>query len=423
MHIAIIGSGISGLTAAYLLRKEGHEIDVFEKSDHIGGHTHTMDIQIGRKDVPVDTGFSVFNTKTYPNFARLIEELDIETRPVNMSFSITSQNTHYEYGIHSWRALFAQRRNLMSAKHWTMIRDIHRFNEQAQLDLFGFELCDETSVGEYLSNNNYTDQFIEFYLVPLGCAIWSAAPQDVYNFPVRTFINYLYRNGLLDTDKKPQWLSIKGGAETYVEKLVESFADNIHTQSRITHIKRLKKGPTLVFDDATRVPFDEVILGCHAPQALALLDQPSTEESSTLGAFSYNAQDITVNSDKHVLPASKAAQASWNYLAEDHTNEHSIVTYNRSFLKFGKSGNLCNPVLNITLNANQLINPDKVFGKYTYARFLLNQQALEAQKHWEAINGINHTWYCGAYWGQGFHEDGCRSGIRVAKALGAKAFA
>jgi predicted NAD/FAD-binding protein len=413
MKIAVIGSGISGLTSAYLLSKE-HEVHVFEKEAFIGGHTATKDVEVDGEQYAIDTGFIVYNDWTYPNFILLLDELKVASDKTEMSFSVSANNKGYEYSGSSIDALFSQRKNIFSLKHWRMLKDILRFNKESISDLQGGHIDSGMTLGVYLLQKKYSQQFIDYYLIPMGCAIWSASTREMMDFPLYFFVQFFKNHGLLSVKNRPQWRVIRGGSSAYLEPLIKPFLNNIHCNSPIQAVKRATDSVTLLFADSSEEVFDQVIFSCHSDQALALLADASAAEQAILSSIAYQDNEVVLHTDESVLPKQKKAWASWNYHLEKDRQSQAVLSYNMNILQNIQSATtFC-----VTLNASDLIDPKKILGVYHYAHPSFTLEAIAAQARWQEINGWNNTWFCGAYWGNGFHEDGCASAVRVAQGLG-----
>lgn len=414
MNIAIIGSGISGLSCGYLLAKQ-HQLSVFEASPNIGGHTATKEVEVDGKHYAIDTGFIVFNDWTYPNFIRLMDEIGVQSKDTDMSFSVSCQLTGLEYGGSNLNTLFAQRRNLLKPSYYKMLADIVRFNKQAIEDLEQQRIDPAMTLGQYLSLKGYGDKFAKKYLIPMGSAIWSASTDVMFNFPLLFFVRFFKNHGLLSVNNRPQWRVIKGGSGQYLKPLSESFSDRIRTNCAVQSVARTENGVQLTLPDGSVENFDEVVFACHSDQALALLSDPSAQEQQVLGAMPYQSNDVVLHTDETLLPAKKLAWSSWNYQLKSEQQEQATLTYNMNILQGIES----NTTFCVTLNATRDIDPNKILGRYQYSHPVFSLASVAAAERWSDINGVNNTWFCGAYWANGFHEDGASSGIRVAKALGA----
>ena len=412
MKIAIIGSGIAGLTSAYLLSR-GHDITVFEAGDRIGGHTHTVDVTVEGKAYAVDTGFIVFNDWTYPNFIRLLGQIGVKFKPTEMSFSVCDQSEGFEYNGNNLNSLFAQRRNILSPGFWGMLRDILRFNRQAPLDLQEQRISAEMTLGDYLEAGGYGPRFIRHYIVPMGAAIWSMSLADMLDFPLQFFVRFFKNHGLLSVNNRPQWCVIEGGSSRYIEPLTRNFREQIRLNCPVHGVERDTEG-VIIHSAAGTEAFDKVVFACHSDQALALLADPSQAEQEILGALPYADNEVVLHTDTRLLPTRKRAWASWNYRLGGAGHTRAAVTYNMNILQGIES----DTTFCVSLNQTAGISPDKVLARYTYAHPQYTLAAAAAQNRWGELDGEQHTHYCGAYWANGFHEDGVVSGLRVAAAFG-----
>lgn len=404
MKIAIIGSGIAGNTLAYHLHHQ-HEVTVFEANAHIGGHTHTHNIHLFGKQYQVDTGFIVFNDRTYPNFIALLNQLNVTWQPSNMSFSVRDEASGLEYNGTSLNSLFAQRSNLLNPRFYRMIRDILRFNKQC-LEL----LHDGTEItlGNYLAQGHYSQQFIDHYIIPMGSAIWSTDAAQMLSFPARFFVRFFHHHGFLTVNDRPQWRVIQGGSHSYVEKLTESFKANIKLNTPIESVRRLKNTVKVKPVNQDEQTFDYVFFACHSDQALTLLGKDATPaEREILGAIPYQENTIYLHHDRIMMPKRKLAWAAWNYHVTTTPSNKVQVTYNMNILQGLQSPE---PIL-VTLNHVDWINPAKVIKRLTYMHPLYTVAGAAAQARHAEISGHNHTAYAGAYWRNGFHEDGVVSAL------------
>ena len=412
MKIAIIGSGISGLTAAYLLNRQ-HDISVFEASSWVGGHTHTVDVQVDGRHYAIDTGFIVFNDWTYPNFIELLKQLDVGYQPTEMSFSVCDPVSGVEYNGNTLNSLFAQRRNLLSPEFWGMLRDILRFNREAVDDLQQQRVASDLSLGDYLEQRGYGQRFIQQYIVPMGAAIWSMSLADMLNFPLQFFLRFFKNHGLLSVTDRPQWQVIKGGSSSYVAPLSASFAERIRLNCAVQRVERDASGVT-VHSAVGSERFDKVVFACHSDQALKMLAEPSTAEQEILGALPYADNDVVLHTDTRLLPKRPLAWASWNYRLGGPTNQPAALTYNMNILQgIDSPTTFC-----VSLNQAVAIDPSTILARYTYAHPQYSLAGVAAQARWQELLGANHSYFCGAYWANGFHEDGVVSGLRVASAFG-----
>ena len=412
MRIAIIGSGIAGLTCAHLLSRR-HEISVFEAADWIGGHTHTVDVQWQGRHYAVDTGFIVFNDWTYPNFIRLLNHLGVASRPTEMSFSVHDPQTGLEYNGHDLDSLFAQRRNLLSPGFWGMLRDILRFNRQALADLDGGRIDSATTLGEYLRAQRYGQRFIDHYVVPMGSAIWSMSRADMLGFPLQFFVRFCRNHGLLSVSDRPQWRVIEGGSRGYIEPLCRNFAERIRLNCAVTRVSRDDGGVTLTCATGPE-RFDSVVFACHSDQALALLETPSSVEREVLGALRYASNDVVLHTDTRLLPRRRKAWASWNYRLGGTPQAAAALTYDMNILQ----GIEAPVTFCVSLNQTELIDPTQILARFDYAHPQYSLAAVAAQARQADLQGHQHSYFCGAYWANGFHEDGVVSALRVAEHFG-----
>jgi uncharacterized protein len=412
VKIAIIGSGIAGLTSAYLLSRR-HDITLFEAGDRIGGHTHTVNVTVEGKRYAVDTGFIVFNDWTYPNFIRLLGQIGVTFKPTEMSFSVCDRSSGFEYNGNTLNSLFAQRRNLLSPGFWGMLRDILRFNREAPLDLQAQRISADMTLGDYLDAGGYGPRFIRHYIVPMGAAIWSMSLADMLGFPLQFFVRFFKNHGLLSVSNRPQWCVIEGGSSSYIEPLTRGFREQIRLDCPVHRVERAADG-VIIHSAAGTEAFDKVVFACHSDQALALLGDPSSAEQQILGALPYADNDVVLHTDTRLLPDRQRAWASWNYRLSGNPQTQAAVTYDMNILQgIDSATTFC-----VSLNQTSMINPLKILARYTYAHPQYSLAAVAAQARWEELCGGQHTYYCGAYWANGFHEDGVVSALRVARALG-----
>lgn len=405
MKIAIIGSGIAGNVAAYHLNKE-HDITVFEQNQHVGGHTHTHSIcDTAEHSINIDTGFIVLNDRTYPNFIALLTELEVDIQKTEMSFSVKCEHSGLEYNGNNLDTLFAQRRNLLNPKFYRMIKDILRFNREAEQ--YALNGNAEISLGDYLQSNRYSDIFIHKYIVPMGAAIWSTRPGDMFKFPALHFFRFFLNHGLLSVNNRPQWYVVKNGSKSYVEKLTSGFKNRIRTDCPVNNIVRFDDHVDIHTDKYGNERFDFVFIAAHSDQALNMLNQPSTDERKTLSAIQYQKNEAVLHTDERLLPKRKKAWASWNYHIPSDAQEDVALTYNMNILQGLKTDkSYC-----VTLNYTSHIDPKKIVKTITYHHPMFTADSVEAQSNHRLINGTGRTYYCGAYWRNGFHEDGVVSAM------------
>ena len=433
MRIAVVGTGISGLLSARLLHHAGHEVVVYEASPRLGGHTHTRDVSRGGRTLPIDSGFIVFNHRTYPHLTRLFEVLGVETRESEMSFSVQCRRTGLEWCGTNLDTLFCQRRNLLSPGFWGMVRDVLRLQKAAPelIETLG----PHTTLGEVLQEGGYGQRFIDHYIVPMGSAIWSAEPRRMLEFPALTFLRFFWNHGMLSIDDRPVWRTVVGGSREYLGPLTAPFRDSIRLASPVTSIRRVYGGVEVTAADGsvgevdgtlgdadrgrgsgrqTTERYDEVVLALHSDQALALLDDPSREEREILGALPYQRNEAVLHTDQRHLPSKRKAWSSWNYVIPEAERDTVSVTYDMNILQGfeGPERYL------VTLNPCEPIDPDKVVERMVYHHPIFDKAGIAAQARRDEIDGVRHTHYCGAYWRYGFHEDGAMSAVHVAERFG-----
>lgn len=408
-RIAIIGSGISGLTAAHRLHA-AHDLTVFEAGAHVGGHTNTVRVAEGDRELAIDTGFIVYNERTYPNFCKLLAQLRVATQPSVMSFSVRDERCGLEYMGDSVNTLFAQRRNLLRPAFYRMLIEIVRFYRESRRLLATPD--GGVTLGSYLAENRYSSEFVEQHLIPMGAAIWSADPQQFYDFPAAYFVRFCHNHGMLNLFRRPQWRVIRGGSAEYVRALIAPFADRIRLNSPVEWVRREPAHVEVAV--AGRVQrFDEVIFATHSDQALRLLRDPSPSEQSVLGAIRYQRNHTVLHTDERLLPRSRRAWASWNYHVPERSRGGVTMTYNMNMLQtLSSSRTYC-----VSLNCGDRIDEHQILRTFEYHHPVYTPAAVAAQQRHAEISGVNRTHYCGAYWGYGFHEDGVNSGMRVAAAV------
>jgi len=406
MKIAIIGTGIAGNVAAYHLNKT-HDITVFESSDYVGGHTHTHDITIENEQHRIDTGFIVFNQKTYPNFIKLLAELGVAYQKSDMSFSVQCEQTGLEYNGSTLNQLFAQRRNLLRPSFYRMIKDILRFNQES-LELLQMP-HEALSLGEYLAANHYSEQFIHHYIVPMGAAIWSTDHDSMFAFPARFFVQFFHNHGMLSVNERPQWYVIKNGSAEYVKPLVAGHQNKVLLSAKVENIHRSGEQVFIKAQGHEEQAFDYVFIASHSDQALAMLEQPTPAEHAVLSAIPYTANEAVLHTDESLLPKRKLAWAAWNYHLLKEKSEKVALTYDMNILQSLNSRHrFC-----VTLNNTQAIDEKKIIKKIDYMHPFFTLDGVKAQQRHSEINGTLRTFYCGAYWRNGFHEDGVVSALNA----------
>ncbi len=404
MKIAIVGTGIAGNVAAYHLHKQ-HAISVFEANAHVGGHTHTHDIQHAGRHYAVDTGFIVYNDWTYPNFIRLLDGLGVATQKSSMSFSVRCEHTGLEYNGTNLDTLFAQRRNLLRPSFWRMLQDILRFNRSAPalLDTDSDDVC----LGDYLTAGGYTREFIQHYIIPMGAAIWSTDPVSMLRFPARYFVRFFHNHGMLSVDRRPTWRVVQGGSARYVEKLTTPFRQHIRVNTPVESLRRQPGHVWVTARGHQAERFDAVFLACHSDQALRLLADATPQEREVLAAIPYQENVAVLHTDVNLLPRSRRAWAAWNYHVLPQAGARVALTYNMNILQ----GLRADPPLLVTLNHEAAIDPAKILKRITYHHPLYTPAGVAAQGRQREINGQRLTYFCGAYWRFGFHEDGVVSAL------------
>ncbi len=415
MKIAIIGSGIAGNVVAHRLHRD-HDITVFEAAAHAGGHTHTHDIELDGERHAIDTGFIVFNDWTYPHFIALLDELGVASQPSAMSFSVRNERTGLEYNGTSLDTLFAQRLNLVRPSFHRMLRDILRFNREAPALLQG---DDATSLGDYVAAGGYSDAFVGDYLVPMGAAIWSTDPTRMLAFPARYLVRFFHNHGMLSVNARPAWRTVRGGSARYVEKLVAPFRDRVRLATPVESVRRLPGQVLVKARGLAPEPFDHVFIACHADQALRLLADATALEREILGAIPYQRNEAVLHTDTALLPRSRRAWAAWNYHVMPQAGEGATLTYNMNILQSLRA----RQTFCVTLNRTAAIDPARIIKCITYEHPLYTPAGVAAQQRQRQVNGPRRTYFCGAYWRYGFHEDGVVSALNALEHFGRRAHA
>jgi len=411
VRIAIIGGGISGLVSAYLLN-EAYDIVLFEANDHIGGHTHTIDVNPGSSRYAVDTGFIVFNEVTYPNFLKLLTRLGVEYQPSTMTFSVKSERDCIEYSAHNLNSIFAQRKNLLVPSFYRMIWDIFRFRRE-----FGRLLEKEhreDGLVTFLRSQGYSRRFIDYFIVPLGSSLWSTDPKSIDDFPLVTFVRFFKNHGILQIKNPFEWKVIKGGSARYVEKLIAPFSGKMRLGSPVRAVVRYRDHVEVRLDGGIVESFDHVVLAVHSDQALAMLGDPAPAEREILGAIPYQENLTLLHTDTRILPNRKRIWSSWNYCIPKQELKRAVITYDMNILQsLNAPEEFC-----VTLNRPEAIARDRVIGTYNYHHPVYTTAAPAAQKRHGEISGVNRTHYAGAYWGYGFHEDGVNGALAACAYFG-----
>ncbi|MDX1571420.1 MAG: FAD-dependent oxidoreductase [Xanthomonadales bacterium] len=410
-RIAIVGAGIAGLTAAWLLSRR-YRVDLFEASDYAGGHTHTHQIEVGDRSYPVDSGFIVFNPDYYPLFCRLLEDLGVGTRETEMSFSVRNDRTGLQYNATDLPGLFCQRRNLVRPAFWRMLRDIARFYREAPA-LLQNPSSQAMTTGRFLETRGYSEIFATDHLIPMASALWSAPPDRILAFPIQYMVRFFANHRMLQMTNRPPWRTVEGGSQAYVRRLLDRLEATIHLATPVRSIARSGHG-LRVRTDTSEGDYDRVVLACHSDQALAMLEQPSDDHRAVLGAMPYQRNDVVLHTDTSVLPASRRGWAAWNARIPRHDSQLCMVTYDMNILQ----GHDAPLEFLVTLNQDTDIDPARVLRRMTYHHPVYTTESVAAQGEFDRIDGMQGLHFCGAYWGWGFHEDGVRSAARVAHRLG-----
>lgn len=410
MKVAIIGSGISGLTAAYYLNKAGHDISVFEANDYIGGHTHTIPVKTSSGDYNIDTGFIVFNHKTYPHFVELLEQCNVPSQATNMSFSVNAPHKNLQYSGESLSGLFADRKNIINPKFYKLLGEILRFQKLAKKII---SLADGSlTVRQFLEKNKLHNDFRDFYLYPLASALWSTALRNIAEMPIYFIAVFFENHGLLKAIPDLPWRVITGGSFSYVKKITHAFQEKIYIKTPVSRVIRTSKNCQLWSNQGELGIFDKVIMATHSDQALKLVAEPTPLELDILSKFTYVENEVVLHTDSTLLPPNKRAWASWNYWVNADADHKAVLTYHMNRLQgISAPEEFC-----VSLNATRYIQPEKIIGIFNYAHPQYTVESLSAQSRQKELN--NHAqpiFYCGAYWGFGFHEDGVKSAVEVCK--------
>ena len=406
-NIAIIGSGVSGLVSSLILSRK-HNVTIFEKNSYLGGHVHTHKLNDVNGTFNVDSGFIVYNENTYPNFIKLMKILDVDTQNTSMGFSYTDDND-FEYSGNSFSSLFAKKSNLVNFSFYRFIYNILKFNKIALRDMDNLDV--EIKLIDYLKNNKISNSLIEKYIIPMGSAIWSTDPKTMKDMPAKFFIRFFKNHGLLDVRNRPQWKVIKNGSFQYVKKIYKQLKKNdtkIFLEHNVNKVTRVKNKVTIKIEGKEEKQFDKVVFACHSDQTLRLLEDASQDEINILGDIQYQKNTATIHTDINILPNREKAWSSWNYLSTKNSNK-VILTYNMNILQSLKSKD----VFCVTINDPGLINKNKIIKRINYSHPLFSESSVKAQSKKSLINGKNNTFFSGAYWGYGFHEDGVNSALDV----------
>jgi len=415
MKIAIIGSGISGLTAAKQLCLQ-HDITVYEKNNYIGGHTATIELEISGQKHAVDTGFIVYNDWTYPHFCKLINQLGISSQPTDMGFSVTTRHQadgDLEYCGSTLRSLFADAGQIFRPAFLGMLKDIVRFGRTAKQDLAASNIPADLPLEQYIDQGGYGRYFRDYYIYPMASAIWSSPTAGIADFDALFFVRFFANHGLLNIFNRPQWRVLRGGSNSYIPAITSGFHDRIRLTDPVRSVERQPE-KVIVGSASGTESFDQVIFACHSDQALEMLADVHLPEQEVLAAIPYRQNSVVVHTDETLLPRRRAAWTSWNYLVDGSHLEQPVLTYDMNILQGIKSDRtIC-----VSVNGDHHIDPTKILAQFTYAHPQFSRSSILAQERWAEINGHRGTWFCGAYWANGFHEDGVVSALRVSDALG-----
>lgn len=408
-RVAVVGSGISGLAAAWLLSRKA-DVTLFEADRRLGGHAHTVDVSTADGRIPVDTGFIVYNERNYPNLVALFAHLGVPTQQSDMSFSASLDAGQFEYSGTSLTTMFGQRSNIVRLRFWRMLGDILRFYREAPACL-ATSGADGITLGDFLDMQGYSKSFVEDHILPMGAAIWSTTAREMRAYPLRAFIRFFESHGLLSLSDRPTWRTVKGGSREYVNRIVADFEGSVRLNTPVVSLRRTGKGVVLTTADGRQETFDNVVLATHADRALSILADADGQERSLLGAFRYTSNEAVLHSDPSLMPKRRPVWASWNYIAGTSQDSQLCVTYWMNRLQ---NIDRRHPLF-LTLNPSRPISPDLVHGTFEYTHPLFDAAALAAQRRLWNIQGRGGVWFCGAHFGSGFHEDGLQSGLAVAE--------
>ena len=405
MKIGVIGSGVSGLVSALTLQ-EKFEVSLFEKNSKLGGHSNTVTIEQENKKYSVETGFIVLNDKNYPIFTSLLKHLNIGVNNSSMSFSVSVDKGQFEYSS-SYIGLLGQTKNIIDPKYWGMLRDINYFYTNALKDVK--DCPDNETLGQFLKRFNYSNKFIDYHLVPMTASIWSCPTKSILNFPIKSLLVFFENHKLLNIYNRPKWSTVNKGSREYVKKIQSLLKGKIYTNAKVNKISKSKEGIRVHYQDGIKT-FDKVILACHADQSSEILIENFSEEANLLKDFKYQKNTSILHSDINFMPKRKSVWSSWNYITETGNSGNLSITYWMNELQ---GINSSKPIL-LSLNPKILPNPDLIYGQYSYSHPILDNKAINIQKKLSSIQGKNNLWFCGAWTGFGFHEDGVKSAVEIA---------
>ncbi len=412
LRVAVVGTGISGLSAAWLLDTR-HHVTIYEKAPRLGGHSNTVDVATDGGPVAVDTGFIVYNELNYPNLTALFAHLEVPTRPSDMTFAVSLDGGQLEYSGGRLSGLFVQKRNMFRPRFWSMVSDLHRFYREAPSDIAALDDL-RTTLGDYLESRSYGSAFKDDHLLPMAAAIWSAAPKALLDYPAGAFIRFHDNHGLLRLRDRPLWRTVAGGSRVYIERMMSQFRGAVRTGAGVASLRRDASGVIVIDEHGAAERFDHVVIATHADQALAMLGDAGAEERSLLGSFRYSRNEAVLHSDPSMMPRRRAVWSSWNYIGRRDRSDQICVTYWMNRLQQIPD----REPLFVTLNADRPPQSGTIHHCETYEHPLFDAAAMAAQRRLWSLQGRRKTWFCGSYFGAGFHEDGLQSGLAVAEALG-----
>ncbi len=413
LNIAVVGTGISGMAAAWLLSKR-HVVTLYEKDDRIGGHTNTVMVDTPSGPLAVDTGFIVYNERNYPNLTALFHHLGVASQPTEMSFAASLDDGRFEYSGSSLSGLLAQRRNILRPRFWRMLRDVLRFYREAPKDVASRD-GGEINLRTYLNVKGYGQDFIHDHLLPMGAAIWSTPVDRMLDYPLGAFVRFCDNHGLLQVRDRPQWRTVTGGSREYVQRLTAPYANRVLLNTAVASISREEHGVSVEDRQGGLRRYDHVVLACHADQALEMLDHPDAVERRLLGAFGYARNVAILHTDAELMPQSRRAWSSWNFLSrsDDHREKVSVTYWMNRLQRLPGERQLF-----VTLNPTRLPRASSILRSFLYEHPIYDLDAARAQRMLWNLQGLRRTWYCGAYFGHGFHEDGLQAGLAMAEQLG-----
>lgn len=411
-RIAIVGCGVAGLTAAWLLQRK-HEVHLFERNDYAGGHTRTLKVPEGPDaGTPIDTGFIVMNHRNYPHFTKVLEELGVELADSSMTFSFYDHESNYGYSGNTLGSLFPHASYLVKPRHLSLVRDLWRFARIGYRDLNSGYL-EGKQLGDYCAERGFGTPFLQHYLYPMGAAIWSSPIAKMHEFPAQPYLHFLENHGLLRLTNRPQWRYVKGGSRTYVKAMLKTFKHAPQLNAAPDHIRRTESGVLLQMPSGETLPFDQVVIGTHADEALKLLQDPSPQEAENLGPWRYQENTVVLHTDRNFLPPNKKLWSSWNFIREPGQSDDRPVSVSYYMNRLQALETKKDYI--VTLNAEQEISEKEIINSTTLTHPLYSFESMATQPKLEAMNGAQNTWFCGSYFGYGFHEDAVRSAVNVAK--------